>query len=309
MPTDDVTDALRRQAAFDHVRKLNETRDVITAEDLNRGFVYQGERIALINPRRGIFTPRQMKYLLSIKTVFPKPGNRVWYDDQREVHRQLFEAEETVDYAFTGTDPDAADNRALRDAWEQRIPIMYFLGIAPGRYQVMMPAFIANWDGPGLKTQVAFGQPDVGLLGAPTSAAERRYALRVVQQRLHQASFRQAVLSAYGGRCAVSALPEAMLLDAAHIVADADEKLGQPIIANGLALSKLHHAALDAHLIGIDPDFRVHVSEKLLIQRDGPTLEALKGLNGVKLLLPNRAKDHPDRDRLAVRFERFQIAA
>lgn len=186
---------------------------------------------------------------------------------------------------------------------------MYFLGIAPGRYQVMMPAFIASWDGPGLKTQVAFGQPDVGLLGAPTNEAERRYALRVVQQRLHQASFRQAVLSAYGGRCAVSGLPEAMLLDAAHIVADADEKLGQPIIANGLALSKLHHAALDAHLIGIDPDFRVHVSEKLLIQRDGPMLEALKGLQGTKLLLPNRTKDHPDRDRLAVRFERFQVAA
>ena len=212
-------------------------------------------------------------------------------------------------FTFTGTDPEAADNRALREACEQRIPIMYFLGIAPGRYQVMMPAFIASWDGPGLKTQVAFGQPDVGLLGAPTNEAERRYALRVVQQRLHQASFRQAVLSAYGGRCAVSGLPEAMLLDAAHIVADADEKLGQPIIANGLALSKLHHAALDAHLIGIDPDFRIHVSEKLLVQRDGPMLEALKGLRGAKLLLPNRAKDHPDRDRLAVRFERFRVAA
>ena len=105
MSADEVTDALMRHAAFDHVRKLNETRDVITAEDLNQGFLFQGERIALINPRRGIFKPRQMKFLLSIKTVFPKPGNRVWYDDQREVHRQLFEAEETVDYAFTGTDP------------------------------------------------------------------------------------------------------------------------------------------------------------------------------------------------------------
>lgn len=87
MSADAVTDALMRQAAFDHVRKLNETRDVITAEDLNQGFIYRGERIALINPRRGIFKPRQMKSLLSIKTVFPKPGNRVWYDDQREVHR------------------------------------------------------------------------------------------------------------------------------------------------------------------------------------------------------------------------------
>jgi len=42
---------------------------------------------------------------------------------------------------------------------------------------------------------------------------------------LHQASFRDAVLTAYGGRCAISRLPEPRLLDAAHIVVDADEHL------------------------------------------------------------------------------------
>jgi putative restriction endonuclease len=60
---------------------------------------------------------------------------------------------------------------------------------------------------------------------------------------LHQASFRDAVLSAYGGRCAISHLPEPRLLDAAHIVMDADEQLGQPVMSNGLPLSKVHHAA------------------------------------------------------------------
>jgi putative restriction endonuclease len=34
---------------------------------------------------------------------------------------------------------------------------------------------------------------------------------------------------------------------------DADERLGQPVISNGLPLTKIHHAAFDAHLIGIDP--------------------------------------------------------
>ena len=84
------------------------------------------------------------------------------------------------------------------------------------------------------------------------AAPERRYALREVKARLHQASFRDAVLTAYGGRCAISHLPEPRLLDAAHIVMDADEQLGQPIVSNGLPLSKIHHAAFDAHLIG-DP--------------------------------------------------------
>ena len=51
------------------------------------------ERIPLVNPQRGIFKPRQMRFLQSIKTVFPRPGARVWYDDQRQVHRQIFESE------------------------------------------------------------------------------------------------------------------------------------------------------------------------------------------------------------------------
>ena len=137
------------------------------------------------------------------------------------------------------------------------------------------------------------------------NALERRYALRTVQQRLHQASFREAVISAYNGRCALSGLPEPLLLDAAHIVADKDERLGQPVVPNGIPLSKIQHAAFDAHLIGIDPDYGLHVSARLLVQNDGPMLEALKRLNGGKIQLPDRVQDRPDRDRLAQRFERF----
>jgi hypothetical protein len=80
------------------------------------------------------------------------------------------------------------------------------------------------------------------------------------------------------------------------------------ILSCGIPLSKIHHAAFDAHLIGIDPDYRLHVSERLLGQEDGPMLEALKALNGAIVHLPNRTKDRPDRDRLALRFGRFKTA-
>ena len=298
-----------RMAAFEHVRRLGETHDHLTAIELKPGFVFEGNRVPLMNPRRGIFKPQQMRFLLSIKTVFPKPGTKVWYDDQREVHRQMFEGDETIDYAFMGQDPDAAENRWLRAAFEHRIPIIYFLGIAPGRYQAMVPAFISGWDATALKARVAFGVPDQAVLTPPENALERRYALRAVQQRLHQASFRNAVIMAYNGRCALSGLPKPLLLDAAHIVPDTDERLGQPVVPNGLPLSKIHHAAFDAHLIGIDPDYRLHVSARLLGQHDGPMLELLTRLNGGTIYLPNRTKDRPDRDRLAVRFERFKGAA
>lgn len=92
-------------------------------------------------------------------------------------------------------------------------------------------------------------------------------------------------------------------------LADQDERLGQPVVSNGIPLSKIHHAAFDAHLIGIDPDFRMHVSDRLMSQDDGPMLEALKQLNGRCIRLPMRVQDQPDRDRLAMRFERFKGAA
>jgi putative restriction endonuclease len=38
-------------------------------------------------------------------------------------------------------------------------------------------------------------------------------------------------------------------------------------------------------------------------------LEALKALNGGTVHLPGRSKDCPDRDQLAVRFERFKAVA
>jgi putative restriction endonuclease len=301
-------DTPMRMAAFEHVRRLNEVHDHLTAVDLKSGFIFQGERIPLLNPQRGIFKPQQMHFLLSIKTVFPKPGGKVWYDDQREVHRQIFEGDEAVDYAFMGRDPNAADNRWLREAFEKQIPVIYFLGIAPGRYQAILPTFIIGWDVNNLKARIAFA-PDQATFGPPETAPERRYALRAIKQRLHQASFREAVIAAYGGRCAVSHLPEPMLLDAAHIVQDKDERLGQPIVPNGIPLSKIHHAAFDAHLIGIDADYRIHVSKRLLEQNDGPMLEGLKRLNGGTLKLPGRPKDCPDRDRLALRFERFKALA
>ena len=77
---------------------------------------------------------------------------------------------------------------------------------------------------------------------------------------------------------------------------------------NGLPLSRIHHAAFDAYLIGIDPDYRVHVSNHYLNQHDGKMLEAFKLLDGGKLHLPSRSDDYPDRHRLAQRFELFENA-
>jgi putative restriction endonuclease len=117
-----------------------------------------------------------------------------------EAHRQIYTGDDVVDYAFMGTDANSADNRWLLDAMERQIPVIYFLGVSPGRYQPIIPTFIVGWHPERLRVQLGFGM----IVGASAQATlpaspERRYALREIKARLHQASFRDAVLSAYGG--------------------------------------------------------------------------------------------------------------
>lgn len=296
-----------RKAAFEYLDSLARRQDHLSSDDLKAGFQFQGERIPLVNPQRGIFKPQGLRYLLSIRTVFPRRGAKVWYDDQRSVHQQIYESQETVDYAFMGTNADSADNRWLREAMEAGRQIIYFVGVSPGRY-IHFRARITAWDAKALKAKVSFIEGVAHEASTADPVVERRYALRSVKQRLHQASFRDAVISAYGGRCALSGLPEQRLIDAAHIISDGHERLGQPEVPNGIPLSKIHHAAFDAHLIGIDPDYRLHIADQLLEQHDGPILDALKGLHGKSIHLPARQRDYPDRERLAVRFREYELA-
>jgi putative restriction endonuclease len=140
------------------------------------------------------------------------------------------------------------------------------------------------------------------------SAAERRYATRQVRQRLHQRMFRARVVAAYRHRCVLTGLPVAGLVDAAHIGPDLDAELGQPDVRNGVAMSRLHHAAFDGNLIGIDSDYRVHVAPALREAHDGPLLDLLKGLDGQDLRsrLPTRRALWPGPQRLEARFQRFR---
>ena len=131
--------------------------------------------------------------------------------------------------------------------------------------------------------------------------------MRETRVRVHQARFRARVVPAYRDRCAICRLKEARLLDAAHIVGDL-EAHGEPVIANGLSLCSIHHRAFDQHLVGVSPDYDVHVSKRLLEEEDGPMLDLLKGFHGARIDVPHRQAWRPDPERLAARFERFAAA-
>ena len=122
--------------------------------------------------------------------------------------------------------------------------------------------------------------------------------------------FRARVILAYSRTCAVCRLKHPELLDAAHIIADADEG-GLATVTNGMALCKIHHAAYDRNLLGVSADYVVHINQALLDEVDGPMLRhGLQDMHGTALTVPARKADRPSKDALAARFEMsFQRAS
>jgi putative restriction endonuclease len=268
---------------------------------LDRGFAFRGSRVPFLSPQKGIFRARAQRgpAALSINTSSKSP-----YDDEVTDDGFL--------YAYRGGPVDQPDNRALRAAHASAVPLVYFVATRPGHYRANYPCFVEA-DLPGERRVLVTPGKMVGPLDerepVPLSdSIEKRYAVRQTRVRLHQARFRGVVLPAYRERCAVCRLKELRLLDAAHIVADANP-LGTPAVSNGLSLCSIHHRAFDEELVGISPDYVVHVSRRLLDDDDGPMLDVLKGFQGKTIELPRRKAWQPDRDLLASRFDAFSAAS
>ena len=301
-----------RAAAFATMEKLClQEGGRVSWEAINTGFKIDGQKILFANRARGIFKPRQLEAALSVKTTVPRQGRKPWYKDQvfDEAGRQKYAGLLRYELARGGlADPT---NRALFAAWERRVPLIYLAGVAPGEYQPVFPVWIEDFrteDGYVLVATADFehhGQSSVVASRAALPAEiEAIYSLTVSRTRNHQAWFSMRTKAAYGWRCAFSGLPVRELLVGAHIVPDAEG--GPAAVRNGICMSTLHHNAFDVDLLGVDPDFCIHVSPKLRDQDDGDLLRTLKGLDGSKLGLPADPADRPDRDLLERRFARFQ---
>ena len=77
-----------------------------------------------------------------------------------------------------------------------------------------------------------------------------------------------------------------------------------------MSLCKIHHGAYDADIIGISPDYTIHVRDSVLATFDGPTLQhSIKEMNGETLRqIPKEAASKPDRELLAERYDKFLSA-
>jgi putative restriction endonuclease len=311
----DARDLELRQGAVEAVRRLSERYDdIIPVQVLRNGFSFRGERISFGSFYSGIYRPRQCHgpAALTITTTPPKASREAPYDDgfDPETGRFRYHYRRPRSDTPAARLAAAADNRALRAAYDLAVPLIYFSGVAPGQYTPVAPMFIVR-DDPA--AQVVYGDAalpvaDMTEAGLVSAEAVREYATREAVYRLHQRRFRINVLRAYSTRCAVCALREAPLLQAAHIVEDRDSR-GSAAVVNGIALCAIHHLAYDRNLMGIDPDGVVHIARRVLEEDDGPMLTTgLQGFHRQPIRQPRRPDERPRRDLLEIRYESFRAA-
>ena len=296
---DRTDDARVRASAFDWLgMQVSINGDVIPRTVLAQGFQFAGQRVPLLGPQ-GIFKPRVMEVPLSITTAPNGP-----YDD-------AFGKDGLLRYRYRGIDPMHRDNRGLRFAMEQSLPLVYLHGLVPGRYVATWPVFIVRDSPETLVFSVAVddaqhvGLAESGMLLGEASEVRREYVTAVARRRLHQRAFRERVLDAYRHQCALCHLRHDELLDAAHIIPDTEPD-GEPVVSNGLALCRLHHAAFDRFFVGVRPDYIIEIRPDLLEETDGPTLKhAIQALHGERIILPRKREEYPAVDLLSTRYDRF----
>ena len=298
-----------RASVFDWLNRQKAIHgEVLPWKLLSEGFSHSGGRVPLLGAN-GIFKPAILPEMpISITTSPSSP-----YADDFRIGEGL------IAYKYRGEDPNHRDNRGLVQAMKTQTPLVYFLGTRKGHYLSTYPVFVVSADPAKLTFLIqtddemalrryAEGKGELDRSTMSDPAPRREYVTAIAKRRLHQGVFRDRVLSAYQVRCAVCRLRHGSLLDAAHIIPDNEED-GEPIVSNGLALCKIHHAAFDQNFLGIRPDFKVEVKVKLLEEIDGPMLQhGIKEMHEQPIWLPRSKVDQPDKDRLEARYERFKLA-
>lgn len=297
----DYDDRLRMAAmAWLRTQALT-TGGPVTSERL-RQFVFEGQRVPLV-VQQGIRTPQGLDAALTISTTYqPNPALRPYADDEGP--------DGLLRYKWRGQNATHWDNRSLRNAMVRNLPLIYFVGIAKGLYLPTFPVYLVAEEPEHHQFSVALSYEESLMIGTSGSNVVdlREYIERISQERLHQPVFRARVLSAYGCRCALCRLAHPQLLDAAHIIGDANG--GQPVVTNGISMCKLHHSTYDSQIVGISPDFKIEVREDILHEVDGPTLQhSIKELHGSMISLPSERKARPSQDALASRYELFKNAS
>lgn len=296
---------LFREVAFEWLyQKSDKGSKSLSRDEIGDFTAETGSSTSLIQ-QQGIWVPKGFSGAVSVTTTVPSGRQgRLSYEDVL--------TDGYVQYSFQAT--NEKHNDGLRRANEYSIPLIYFRGIAVGHYDAYFPVYVDEIREVDRKALLdlsggaqTMGRVDFGFQETTVSVGPR-YGEQLVRTRLHQRAFRSTVMLAYESRCAICALGHGRLLDAAHILRDSHG--GSSEVRNGLALCKIHHSAYDANILGVDPNYQIHIRSDILQEVDGPMLRhGLQERDGEVLrVVPKAGNLRPDKEGLAARFEEFTTA-
>jgi putative restriction endonuclease len=230
-----------------------------------------GQRLA--TRAKGIYKPAGIAYALSIRETLNSP-----YHD-REVLRRP-DGTWCYPYYQEGDQPDERDrlftNRALMANSRDGVPVGVMRQVQnrnPARYHVHGLALVTRWwDGyfflegfsaRGLANS-ALGETQADVLSQlaqteidtdppePDRDLDARVrATAQIVRRQGQGRFRQELLAAYRGRCAITGCDATEALEAAHILPYRGKHTDQ--LSNGLLLRGDLHTLLDLGLLAVEP--------------------------------------------------------
>lgn len=169
--------------------------------------------------------------------------------------------------------------------------------------------FHADWNGLSvraydLRREHAPVERADALLAPPTGPSE---TIVTVKQRLHQAFFRDAVISSYNTRCCVTGIPIVECLIAGHIVPWSVDEHRRADPTNGVCMSATFDRLFDCGLITIEEDLTLCVSGRVRKLKDQAVADIVAARHGQKIILPTRF--YPDPTCLRWHREnRFQAA-
>ena len=264
---------------------------------------------------KGIYKPAWSQYALSarqvLKSRYPEKG-------------PLFREDGSWCYGYfqENDDPAARDseatNRGLVLCWQNSVPVGVMRQTSPKpnvRYQVLGLALVVGWDG-GYFFFEGFGPDGLARSGGSWSEIELLYAeeeaaaaaasafdpvnivdareriLAQIVRRRGQQNFRDKLLTAYEGCCAITGCNLVEVLEAAHIVPYKGPATND--VQNGLLLRADVHSLFDLGLITVVPESLVILVAPSVL---GSSYQELVGL---RLRVPVDPSKRPSLDALAV---------
>ena len=137
------------------------------------------------------------------------------------------------------------------------------------------------------------------LFNPPDAEDARRRVFQGIVQRRGESAFRQALMKAYSGRCAISGCDLADALEAAQLFHYRGEDTNH--VANGLLLRADLHTLFDMGLMAVEPQ-----SRRIAIHS---SLEnsAYAEFQGTAIFTPRRAADRPGEETLQLHWQASRV--